>query len=375
MRSRRRRSVLDALLRSFLAQSRAERRGVAGEAAVANVLRRLFAEVANDLILPDGRGGLTQVDHLVLTRAGLLVIETKNYRGVILGGAYERTWTQVVGPQRNQFQNPLRQNHAHVEAVKSLAPGVPVLGRVVFLDGARFPKGVPDGVVMLEQLYQNLAGLPGAGIPPPTVLGWERVLRFALTGAAARRAHLEGLKERHAEGDTAARAGALTNTAGVIRPEVRRAPTTPAWPLPSIRRLGLRFAVALIGLWLSLVWLGKLVSHGEKPPPSVAGQPHPAAIVSAIARPAPRPTPTVRPSAPSSHPTRPSPLPTHPSPHPGPSTPASSRPRAVVTTRAPITWSDPSTASRQSEACTLAIVAVLIENTAENRRLRNQACR
>jgi hypothetical protein len=212
MRSRRRRrSFLDALLGFSSASSRAERRGAAGEAAVARELRRLFTEVANDLILPDGRGGLTQVDHMVLTPAGLLVIETKNYRGVILGNAYEQTWTQVIGPQRNRFQNPLRQNYAHVEAAKALAPGVPVLGRVVFLDGAKFPKGVPDGVVMLEALRQDLAGLQGADIPRPTLLGWERVLRCVLTEPAARRAHLDGLKERHgtqraiADTDTIAR--------------------------------------------------------------------------------------------------------------------------------------------------------------------------
>jgi hypothetical protein len=109
-------------------------RGAAGEARVAKVLQRLFAEVLNDVILPDGRGGLTQIDHLALTSAGLLVVETKNYRGSIFGQTRERTWTQAIGHQRNRFQNPLYQNFAHTEAVKFHAPDVAVLERVVFMD-------------------------------------------------------------------------------------------------------------------------------------------------------------------------------------------------------------------------------------------------
>ena len=56
-------------------------KGAAGERAVARVLNRLGAVTLHDIILPDGRGGLTQIDHLVLTQAGLLVVETKNYAG------------------------------------------------------------------------------------------------------------------------------------------------------------------------------------------------------------------------------------------------------------------------------------------------------
>ncbi|TVQ86228.1 MAG: NERD domain-containing protein [Chromatiaceae bacterium] len=123
--------------------------GAAGEKAVSRVLRRMFVETLDDVILPDGRGGLTQIDHLALTPAGLLVVETKNYGGSIFGQTDEPTWTQAIGGQRNRFQNPLRQNFGHIAAVKFHAPGVPVLGRVVFTNRARFPKGMPEGVVAL----------------------------------------------------------------------------------------------------------------------------------------------------------------------------------------------------------------------------------
>ncbi|MBV5275722.1 MAG: NERD domain-containing protein [Lamprocystis purpurea] len=121
-------------------------RGILGERRVGAVLERIGTECLHDVIFPDGRGGLTQVDHVVLTGAGLVVVETKNYRGSIFGQEREAQWTQRLGRQSFRFQNPVRQNYLHTQAVKALVPGVPVLGWVVFTDSARFPKGKPDGV-------------------------------------------------------------------------------------------------------------------------------------------------------------------------------------------------------------------------------------
>lgn len=82
-------------------------------------------------------------DHLALTPAGLLVVETKTYSGIILGQPNESTWTQAIGRQRHRFQNPLRQNFAHVRVIEALVPDIPVEGRVVFASHAQFPKGLP----------------------------------------------------------------------------------------------------------------------------------------------------------------------------------------------------------------------------------------
>ncbi len=124
MSPRKQPSRLGALLRLLSPRSRAERRGAAGEAQVSRTLRRAFTHVADDLILPDGRGGLTQIDHLVLTPNGLLVIETKNYRGLVFGRMNDPNWTQVVGRQRHRFQS--RAGTARGSGTASLPP---VVGR------------------------------------------------------------------------------------------------------------------------------------------------------------------------------------------------------------------------------------------------------
>jgi hypothetical protein len=151
------------------------RAGSAGERLVGNRLKSLFPEVRHDLIFPDGRGGLTQIDHLALTPAGLLVVETKTYRGSIFGTGADQTWTQAIGRQRNAFQNPLRQNYAHVRALEALVPDIPVEGRVVFAGDARFPKGLPEGVCRVSELADELAPLRHGEVSPPLRAVWKRL--------------------------------------------------------------------------------------------------------------------------------------------------------------------------------------------------------
>ncbi len=94
------------------------------------------------------KNGTTQIDHVIVSVYGLFVIETKNYKGWIFGDAKSRNWTQVNFKQKNRFQNPLHQNHAHVCALSDLL-GIPkekIHGVVCFMGDAKFKTGIPDGV-------------------------------------------------------------------------------------------------------------------------------------------------------------------------------------------------------------------------------------
>ena len=326
--------LLGALLGWFrpelLGALRPMSRGAAGEARVAKVLQRLFAEVLNDVILPDGRGGLTQIDHLALTPAGLLVVETKNYGGSIFGQARERTWTQAIGHQRNRFQNPLHQNFAHIEAVKFHAPGVAVFGRVVFMNRARFPNGLPDGVVKLSGLASSLRDLRGSDIPPSTRLAWEHVRRTVLRDGAAKAEHLDGLKARYAK------------TSGTTD---RRLSLT-GWTLGKAASV----MVVLLGLSMlpTIVPLAYRGLHVPSPTKTTAARtlplvPVPPTVSDRVAR------------------TQVAQLRATPAP-PG----ANQRPL--------VRWAEPASTSTRSEACNAAIAAVLVDNSAKRRRQRDQLC-
>lgn len=129
-----------------------ERKGARGERRVHNALSSVLNEseyrVLSDLILPLA-GSTTQLDHLVLSRFGIFVIETKNMSGWIFGSADQPKWTQVQkGGKRRSFQNPLRQNHAHVKAVESILEVDPkFLHNFVVFTGSAEPKSdMPQNV-------------------------------------------------------------------------------------------------------------------------------------------------------------------------------------------------------------------------------------
>jgi restriction system protein len=98
-------------------------KGAVGELKVRTILRPLLNardyQLFSDLILPT-RNGTTQVDHVVVSRFGVFVIETKNMSGWIFGTENQPTWTQVVYRRKSQFQNPIRQNYKHVRAVQEV---------------------------------------------------------------------------------------------------------------------------------------------------------------------------------------------------------------------------------------------------------------
>lgn len=105
------------------AVSPSDHAGSDGEGRVARKLAKLSPEdykTVNDIMLPTVDGATTQVDHVVVSRYGIFVIETKNYSGWIFGGENQRTWTQSFrggrwsGPQKFPFQNPIRQNWRHI---------------------------------------------------------------------------------------------------------------------------------------------------------------------------------------------------------------------------------------------------------------------
>lgn len=76
------------LLLSFLAgRAIVLGKGKLGEAKVSHIVGRLPKEdyvVLDDLMLTNKYGSTTQIDHVVVSRYGIFVIETKNYKGLDL---------------------------------------------------------------------------------------------------------------------------------------------------------------------------------------------------------------------------------------------------------------------------------------------------
>lgn len=138
-------------------------------------IRALGTKVMTDLLVPDSVEGRIHVDYLVLTNSGILVIDVKDYRGMLFGGQNTDIWTQVVDGRSYKFENPLYRSRAREAAVRALAPGVSVRGIVLFTDAGRFPRQRPEGVYMLGGVRQELAAVD-APIPAKLEAAWEQLV-------------------------------------------------------------------------------------------------------------------------------------------------------------------------------------------------------
>ncbi len=67
------------------------------------------------------RRGTTQIDHVIVSRYGVFVVETKNMSGWIFGSKDAPFWTKINRGDKLRFQNPLHQNEGHIRALSSLA--------------------------------------------------------------------------------------------------------------------------------------------------------------------------------------------------------------------------------------------------------------
>lgn len=113
--------------------------GDEGEALVAKELRKLDGDyhTYNDVLLKVDRGiGTTQIDHLVVSKYGIFVIETKNWAGKIYGKRDYKSWVRIKdNGRKNFFGNALQQNDAHIDGILSFLPryaGKNMRGLVVF---------------------------------------------------------------------------------------------------------------------------------------------------------------------------------------------------------------------------------------------------
>ena len=93
-------------------------------------------------------GGTTQIDHVIVSRFGVFVVETKNLRGWIFGKEGDAYWTQKLYRHSEKFQNPLRQNYKHTKTLADIL-GISddkMRSVIVFTGDASFKTDMPENV-------------------------------------------------------------------------------------------------------------------------------------------------------------------------------------------------------------------------------------
>ena len=116
-----------------------------------------------------------QIDHIVVSEKGVLVVETKNYSGRIYGDKSQTMWTQVLkyGKVKNKLYNPIKQNETHCYYVrKIIGENVPIRSVVVFAQNNTEYIRCTGEVVGLKSLKKYLHSLP-------SLLNQEQVIEIS----------------------------------------------------------------------------------------------------------------------------------------------------------------------------------------------------
>jgi len=196
--------VLLLIVAFFLIKNNPSFKGFLGERKVNKMIRKFLPKNKYYLIpnatLVDDKKTTTQIDHIVVSRYGIFVIETKNYQGFISGDKYERKWRIRRNNKEYTFQNPLHQNYRHQKAVSYLT-GIPeykIFSLVVFMRGAEFSESVQGSVSYPYGLIDNIKRKRKILLSKNDVFHATKTLeeRRFIRGYTTNKIHLLNLKRR-----------------------------------------------------------------------------------------------------------------------------------------------------------------------------------
>ena len=156
-------------------------KGREGEALVAKTLKRLSTSdysVLHNVMLRTGTQ-LTQIDHIIISVYGISIIETKHYKGIIIGSDKQYYWQQRIGKKRFQLRSPIKQNIAHVLAVSqnlNLDQRV-LIPMVVFTGQCTLRVHTKSHVLYLSQLMSTIRKYQTKSFTPDEVVQLTEQLR------------------------------------------------------------------------------------------------------------------------------------------------------------------------------------------------------
>ncbi len=115
--------------------------------------------IFHDLYVRQPGGNYSQIDVVVLTKAGIIVFEVKDYSGWLFGKGYQSHWCQVLayGEEKHRFYNPVKQNETHITCLKQnleqcISANTPIYSVIVFYGNCVFKdiSSIPDNTFVIK---------------------------------------------------------------------------------------------------------------------------------------------------------------------------------------------------------------------------------
>jgi hypothetical protein len=151
--------IASALLVSLLILIIYKFRHPSNDKKVEKAIKEIGEDYIKDIVLSDGMYGYHFIDYIVLLPGKIMVVALQHFEGYIFGGEKIEKWAQVVNNRSYNFDNPVILVSHCVQAIKDIAHDADVTGNVVFASNCSFPKGVPPGVIELDQFRKELERL------------------------------------------------------------------------------------------------------------------------------------------------------------------------------------------------------------------------
>lgn len=146
-----------------------------GELWTKKELKKLPKEtytILNDIMLNED-GHTHQIDHIVVSKYGIFVIETKQFNGYITGDKYDKKWVRhFKGNKKMYYTNPVRQNYGHVKAISELLhiEDYKVFNKVCISSNAKINIKDDGEVSLLHQLSEDIMAINKEIIEDPKTI-------------------------------------------------------------------------------------------------------------------------------------------------------------------------------------------------------------
>ncbi len=134
-----------------------------GEQRVATILANELSYkdyfLFNNIVVRSKKRVSSQIDHIIISKFGIFVLENKDYSGWIYGSEKQTEWTQTFRTgKKSKFQNPLFQNYSHIMSLLELEPNLRgnIFSIVVFSGNAEMRTDMPKNVVHADELVAYL---------------------------------------------------------------------------------------------------------------------------------------------------------------------------------------------------------------------------
>lgn len=138
--------------------------------------------LANVYLHKNENGETTEIDVMMITTKGIVVVESKNYSGWIFGNEKQKFWTQSLkGGKKHQFFNPVWQNDLHVRALKAyleLDENAPVFSFIVFSDRCELKKIKMERAIPVLNRFKMMGAIQKQLAPLPEVYAEGEIIKM-----------------------------------------------------------------------------------------------------------------------------------------------------------------------------------------------------